>query len=151
SLLVLLWDLTTGEQLFKLRQPTSGLSAIAFSPDGKTLAAGGGEGDTALWEVTTGKLRQRLGKGEMVRGLAFSPDGKVLAAADAPRVRLWDLTTGKELPHFQEDRGRHAAVAFLPDGKALVTADHLRQIHFWDPVTGKKLRQISGGEYIAVS
>ena len=99
--------------------PEGRVGGLAFSPDGKTLAAafeaflrtGGGRparggGGVVLWDVAA---RTRLVKWPLAvtgtggRGLAFSPDGKVLAAGDSgfftssPTVRLWDLDLGSWL------------------------------------------------------
>jgi WD40 repeat protein len=68
--------------------------SVAFSPDGKTLAAGSADGTVGLWDVATG---QQIGDplaapGGPVYSVAFSPDGKTLAAGSADgTIRLWDV------------------------------------------------------------
>ena len=79
--------------------------SVAFSPDGKTLASGGGylgpdlkPGEIPLWDVGSGKVLTTL-KGHTggVWSLAFSPDGKALASASADKtVKLWDVAAGRE-------------------------------------------------------
>src|SRR5947209_5109717 len=78
------------------------VSCLAFSPDGRTLAAGSQfTGKLRLWDVTTGANTATLSEFDGdVNGVAFSPDGGTLAAAVAEKgggtaVRLWDVTTGK--------------------------------------------------------
>ena len=74
------------------------VEAVAFSPDGKTLASAGGSpsnprkpGELRLWDAATGEARATLkGHEDTVNAVAFSPDGKTLASAgDDWTVRLW--------------------------------------------------------------
>jgi hypothetical protein len=74
---------------------SSRVQCLAFSPDGKILAAGLGDGETRLWELLTGKEQASLkGDNDKVFSVAFTPDGKTLAVAEAPdtTIRLWDVS-----------------------------------------------------------
>src|SRR5947208_367446 len=81
----------------------SGVSSVAFSPDGKTLASGGGDapsahlvvsrpGEIKLWNVATGKEQATLtGDRDSVWSVAYSPDGKTLASGSVDdTIKLWD-------------------------------------------------------------
>jgi WD40 repeat protein len=97
---VFIWDLKTGKESQRIGLPgrVSGSDrgvCLAFSPDGKTLAAGcvEGDNDVRLYGVAAGKEHGRLGghKGR-VRALAFSPDGEWLASgSDDTTVLVWDV------------------------------------------------------------
>ncbi|VTR96182.1 wd-40 repeat protein : Uncultured bacterium genome assembly Metasoil_fosmids_resub OS=uncultured bacterium PE=4 SV=1: Sigma70_r2: Sigma70_r4_2: WD40: WD40: PQQ_2: WD40 [Gemmata massiliana] len=98
--------------------------AIAFAPDGKTVASAGFHARVHVWESATGKelLRfngedSRLPGFEVILGLAFSPDGKTLAMA---RINgsacLCEAATGRERHRLT---GRAGWVAFAPDGKTV--------------------------------
>jgi RNA polymerase sigma factor (sigma-70 family) len=121
----------------RLRQ-ADGITAFAFSRDGKLLATGGGQEDEWLhvWDVETGKLVRRL-RANGVTLIAFSPDGKTLAVArqEARRYVLWDLETGRERLRVGEFDHPTLALAFTPDGKTLFACEE----HFvstWDTTTG---------------
>ncbi|MCI0457688.1 MAG: hypothetical protein L0Z62_12020, partial [Gemmataceae bacterium] len=90
--------------------------AIAFAPDGRSLASAGSDGVVHVWETATGKELLRIENeqlpvvgSETITGLAYAPDGKTLAGARANQpVCLWDVATGKELRQFgvEGHRGR---------------------------------------------
>src|SRR5205823_5374231 len=70
--------------------------AIAFRPDGKTVAAAAKDGAVKLWDVASGYLVRTLpGHTGAVLSVAFSPDGGILASGSSDEtVKLWDLTDG---------------------------------------------------------
>src|SRR5207302_3963489 len=72
----------------KITATPMAVTAMALSPDGKVVAAGG-QHDISLWAPATGKRLRRLGPTGLAQALAFSPDGKYLAAADGKKARLW--------------------------------------------------------------
>jgi RNA polymerase sigma factor (sigma-70 family) len=166
-----LWEVATGKEL-PAEQPKGRVSAVAFAPDGKTLAMAewqadlkqlpvpGGDGHILLCDPTTGEQRARLtGHGGRIDSLRFAPDGKSLvSASEDGTVRVWDSAAGTE--HSRLDLGgrgqRLVAAAFSADTKTVVTSEPsgspltLRHI-----ATGKELAQIqvagNGGSFLALS
>jgi WD40 repeat protein len=110
--------------------------SVAFSPDGRQLAASTGEpkqqGTVTLWSMATRSQVWRHAEDTGVPALAFSPDGLVLAIAVYDNAaRLLDVATGRvktTLKHPKEVRG----VAFSPDSKLLATACWDRAVRVWD-------------------
>lgn len=126
------------------------VEAMAFSPDGKTLATGSFQ-ELALWDVATGKVQRRIdGFADRVVALAFAADGKRLAAAGgAPtedgEVKVFDPATGKlllDLPAAHSDTV--FGVAFSPDGKLLATGSADKFAKVFDAATGKPVRTFEG-------
>ena len=97
SIGIWIYDTATGEALDLVTDHTSWAVSVSFSPDGTTLASGGGDGTIRLWDVATGKqLRTLEGHTNWVVSVSFSPDGTTLASGSSD-VRLWDVATGKQL------------------------------------------------------
>ena len=116
---------------------TAGVPAVAYSPDGKLLAAATQDG-AQLWDTASTRVggvlpAQAITPSGVVTGgvaaVAFSPDGRLVASGDVSGyVQLWDMKTRRLVGQLSADPGVPtisgiAAVAFSPDGKNLVTAD----------------------------
>jgi WD40 repeat protein len=92
-------DAGTGKVLFKLAGHTGKVTALAFSPDGKTLASGGADKAVRFWDVASGKEIRRLEGKDTITSLTYAKDGKTLTAKEGDKVkRTWDVATGKEVP-----------------------------------------------------
>jgi WD40 repeat protein len=123
-----------------------GISAIAFAPNGATLAAGSSDGKVDLWDVKQQKplFSRDLHKGA-VKSLAWAPGRKVIATGgEDSLVKLWEPDTGKVLHTLTGFRGNVWALAFSPDGNTLATADGWGNVRLWNPATGGLLRRLHG-------
>jgi WD40 repeat protein len=99
---VKLWVVVTGQKTRTLSSsPDRSVLSMAFSPDGRTLAAGNGVpnsreygGELKLWDVATGQVRAELRTtAGHIRCAAFSPDGRLLAAACKDgTAKLWNVS-----------------------------------------------------------
>jgi WD40 repeat protein len=135
---VSLWKVATGELLFTSRTP--GLETaweVAFSPDGKTLAAGLASGDVHLFDVASGgQVATLSGHGGRVRWLGFHPDGRSLAVAGLwpdHTVFVWDLATRKQPRRLPGHGSEVLSGAWRADGRLLITAGSTDgTVRLWD-------------------
>jgi WD40 repeat protein len=132
------------------------IACMAFSPDGRILAVGGGDdmgktafGEVKLWDVCTRQLRSSLGgHTHLIHALAFSPDGHTLATAgNDGTARLWDLRWRRERAILKGDAGVIHGVAFTPDGKALATGTGKSppSVKLWEVATGNERARLPAG------
>jgi RNA polymerase sigma factor (sigma-70 family) len=130
-----------------------GIRSVAFSPDGKMMAAGGIGRTISLWDAATGKERRPFLNPFQAASVAFSPDGKVLASAgwNDSLVVLWDASTGEVLRTLRGQSGVFC-VAFAPNGKLVASGSLRGTVYLWNPATGEPLRHVGGdwGEIVAV-
>jgi RNA polymerase sigma factor (sigma-70 family) len=151
---ICLWEADTGKEVAHLQAPGWNVWALAFSPDGKTLAATSTRGvgvhavgTLTLWDVATRKPLHQLPSARRsmtTLPLAFSPDGKQVAAnGDDGMLRIWDVTTGREDARVQI-RFRASALAYSPKGDTLAAGGWDGTVHRFDTATGKELSAWSG-------
>ncbi|HZY89297.1 MAG TPA: WD40 repeat domain-containing protein [Gemmataceae bacterium] len=148
---VRLWDLSAGRGDVLVRHPYP--HAVAFAPDGKTLAWAVFDG-VWLWDLAAGQPLQLSRGDRFTSNVAYSPDGRLLAGLGL-QVYLWDTESLRPLPQQRAFRTGTGGLAFAPDGRTLATAHspgmgggagepvgHL--IELWGPNTGQERGVLRG-------
>jgi WD40 repeat protein len=151
---VTVWDVETGRELRTLKGLTSWIWSVAFSPDGKQLAAasgylgngngrevppGMGVGEVMVWDIETGQKISKLCSPMLPAfGIAYSPDGKKLAAASggasSGSVYVWDTAdgiAGKKTQVLNGHAGLVMSVSFSPDAQRLASASADSTVKVW--------------------
>jgi len=150
-----------GRQLLSVEEadPTNGVRAVAFSPDGSRFIVTNAAGGATVHDAETGRLQLTLrghapGQGgettyDGITGAAFSPDGELIAtASDDLTAKIWDAFSGKELMTLQGHVSATATnppfegvvqVAFNPEGTLLATAGADGTVKMWSTEDGRKI------------
>jgi WD40 repeat protein len=137
--LIRVWDAATGKQLWELNYAKGQeiVYGVAFSPDGKRLAAGTQDGDATVYDATSGKLLVSLdcGAGE-VKSVRWSADGKRLLALQAgprPRAAVWDVGTNKLVGSASGNlQNPPLGVELSPDGTRVAGFATDKGLAIWD-------------------
>lgn len=109
-----------------------GVTSIAFSPDGQTIAASSNGGIARLWNRQGSVIEELKGHQGGVTSIAFSPDGQTIATGSNDRtVRLWNKQ-GNLIQELKGHQGYVSSLAFSPNGQMIATSSTDRTILLWD-------------------
>ena len=143
---VRVWDARTGRMLRRLRGAAEQVMAVAVSPDGRRIAAGGangaGAGGVGVWDPATGEAVWSVSDlAKVVLAVAFSPDGRSLASASADgAVVVRDAGTGNVARAIEAREGGVTSLVFSPDGRVLYCGEARGGTSAWDARSGRAVR-----------
>jgi RNA polymerase sigma factor (sigma-70 family) len=141
------WDVAAARELVSLGG-IPGTAAVAFAPDGQTLATGEFGGTLRLRDPATGQERAAWpGHPGGVGSVRYSPDGPSLASTGLEgTVKLWDATDGQERQRLVGHTGAVVAAAYFHHGRSLVTGGRDQTAIVWDLATGQERLRLQGHE-----
>jgi WD40 repeat protein/tRNA A-37 threonylcarbamoyl transferase component Bud32 len=132
-----IWDAARRSRVRKIRADALNAFgwALAFSPDGRTIATGGLDTLVHFWDVRTGKLVRELQQnvGSAVLSLEFSPDGRILAISGGEAfASLWDVAKGVPIGPKLRVGGGEVSLDISPDGRRLLTTHGNGKATIWN-------------------
>ena len=142
---VRLADAATGKLLATLTGAIEDVRAVAFSRDGRLLAAAGGlpgrKGEVKIFDVATRQERRVItGHRDCIYAVALSPDSKTVATSSYDKlIKLWDVETGAEVRTLKDHIDAIYALAFTADGTRLISGAADRTVKIWNAATGERL------------
>jgi WD40 repeat protein len=128
------------------------INNLAFSVDGRVLAASAEDGTIEIWNLASQRIERTIAAGLALTALRFSPNGQILAAATADRdVTLWNLQSGLAQAKLEKHDAVVNALTFSADGQLLASGGDDRTVFIWETVSGKSKRKLKGHDQTVTS
>jgi WD40 repeat protein len=152
-----LWDIASGKEKKVLREagPELFSKAVRFSPDGRSIVATNKDKTISVWDSASGRLVKTLtayadiasGNSEYPNSIVFTTDGHYLISGEGLQVgmvRVFDVSSGKEIKTFAGRTTKVQTMAVSPNGKIVASAGNRQTIQVWDILNGKQLFTLRG-------
>lgn len=140
-----IWDVNTGEQKKKFKGHKNAVSAVAFSPDNRTIVSASLDNTLRFWDIDTGKVKKTItGFGGYFRNVSVSADGKTLMSMGVSNsnIHLWNPNTGQHEKSFVGHKDGYSNAVINRDGSKIASYTSFeKSIRLWDAST-EKLRKI---------
>jgi hypothetical protein len=137
------WEAATGRELLTFKGHTAAVHSVSWSPDGRRLATGSGNGTAKVWEAADGRgLLTLTGHVGPVWSVSWSPDGKRLATGcEDGTAKVWETAAGRELLTLAGHTGGIHAVSWSPDGRRLATGSNDTTAKVWEAATASAVQE----------
>jgi WD40 repeat protein len=143
-----IWNAETRRKLAELSNPKVLDPQLAWSPDGRLLAASSENSGISVWDADTGRVLKVLkGHAGEILALCFSPDGARLASAGWDgAVRIWDAVRGADVLSLRGHTNFINALSWGPDGHLASAADD-RTVRIWDTTREQDVLILRGHDF----
>ena len=149
---IILLSTITGKSVRSMDSPITNVSRMAFSGDGRMLAAADENGAIGTWDLGSGQGFPAIASAGKTTALRFAPGNQILASANEDgSVNLWDLRTGVLSSHLQKHSGAVNAIAFSSDGNLMATGGDDRTVIISETAKGKARRTLKGHDLTVTS
>lgn len=145
------WNAATGQTLKRYDAsygllPNFSVLSVAWSADGRYIAAACGDQIIRVWNTVIGELVSTLHvRSGGVSCIAWSPDSRYLASAHRDHtIQVWDMPTETRCLTYHEHTDAVRSVAWSPDGRSIATAANDKTAQIWEASTGKQLYTYRG-------
>ena len=140
------FDLASGQELYKLNGHTEQLQYAEYSPNGMLIVTSSDDGSIGLWDAQDGNAIQIIPAHDgSVFSAKFSQDGsQIVSAGEDGTAAVWDVNSGKELFRLTGHERAVRFASFSPDGRQIVTGSGDSTARLWDAHTGRELMKLIG-------
>jgi hypothetical protein len=150
--IVRIWDVASGQELLPYPMPTgfsngalTETSALAWSPDGQSIASTTGDGTIYIWNANTGKqVTTWHVSAALVLAVTWSPKGDYLAVATASGsksgVIIWSISPKKTILTYDGHNSDVRTIAWSPDGTRIASGSHDETVQVWNAGTGEAIK-----------
>ena len=142
KVIIYLWDINNQELINTFIGHDLRVNALAFSPDGKTLASGSNDRTIRLWDISSGKQLQILeGHSDNVSNVAFSPDGKSLFSSGGGGINKWNVENGRRESNIAKEFDYVKCFAIHPTGRILAI-EVRNKIKIWNLINNQTVQDL---------
>ncbi|MSU63710.1 MAG: hypothetical protein EXS31_15140 [Pedosphaera sp.] len=141
--------LPAGENTAKrneFRAPLPSVTLLAYSPDGKKLAAAASDNSVTVWDISSRQELFHIDRlADAIQALFFTTDGQRLVTKEELIARIWDAQTGRSLSTFNVATDEYRAVFVHPNGDRFVTIDGRDHVKLWSSTNSVRQLGVTRG------
>ena len=134
-----LWEISSGRDILTFSGNLSSVTSVAFSPNGRNVIIGS-LSRSRIFDINSQSELLTLNHSGSASSLAFSPDGRfALIGTSNFTVKIWNISTGREVRTLTGHSGSVSSIAFTPDGSHIISGSADGTIRYWNTETGEQI------------